>query len=71
MKRNITITGLLPVLGLCLSVPATLHSAENLKINPRLNYNSDSQDGPLITGDRMQDGPAKGKPNYIFIYGEG
>jgi len=59
------------VLGVCLSVTAVLQSAENLKINPRLNYTSDSQDGPLITGDQMQDGPAQGKPNYVFMYGEG
>jgi len=58
-------------LGACLFVSAVLHSAENLKINPRLNYASDSQDGPLITGDKMQDGLAQGKPNYVCMYGEG
>jgi len=48
-----------------------LWGAENLKLNPKLDYSSDSQDGPLITGDHMQDGAASGKPNYIIMYGEG
>jgi hypothetical protein len=51
-----------------MSVP--LWGAENLKLNPHLDYSSDSQDGPLITGDHMEDGTAA-KPNYIIIYGEG
>jgi hypothetical protein len=48
-----------------------LWGAENLKLNSHLDYSSDSQDGPLITGDHMEDGAATGKPNYIIIYGEG
>ena len=44
-------------------------AAENLKLNPKLDYSSDSQDGPLITGDRMSDGAVAGKPNYIIMYG--
>ncbi len=46
-------------------------AGENLKINPRLDYSSDSQDGPLITGDKMDEGAAAGLPNYILFYGEG
>jgi thioredoxin-like negative regulator of GroEL len=45
--------------------------AENLKLNQHLDYSSDSQDGPLIIGDRLDDGAATGKPTYIIIYGEG
>jgi hypothetical protein len=45
-------------------------SGENLKLNPHLDYSSDSNDGPLITGDRMDEGIAAGKPNYIIFYGE-
>jgi hypothetical protein len=48
-----------------------LWGAENLKLNSHLDYSSDSQDGPLITGDHMEDGAAPGKPNYIIMYGEG
>jgi len=46
-------------------------AADNLRLNPKLDYNSDRQDGPLITGDRMEEGIAAGKPNYIILYGEG
>ena len=54
-----------------LALAAGSNAGENLKINPRLDYNSDSQDGPLITGDRMDEGALAGKPNYILIVGEG
>lgn len=54
-----------------LALAARSDAAENLKINPRLDYNSDSQDGPLITGDQMEDGLVAGVPNYILMYGEG
>jgi len=46
-------------------------AADNLKLNPKLDYSSDSQDGPLITGDHMDAGIAPGKPAYIILYGEG
>jgi hypothetical protein len=49
-------------------VPA--HAADNLKLNPKLDYNSDSNDGPLITGENMDAGLAAGKPNYVIFYGE-
>ena len=54
-----------------LALAARSNAAENLKLNPRLDYSSDSQDGPLITGDQMEDGAAAGKPNYVLIVGEG
>ncbi len=54
-----------------LSMAANLRAAENLRLNPRLDYSSDSQDGPLITGDRLEDGAVRGKPNYVFMFGEG
>jgi hypothetical protein len=50
---------------------ATLVAAENLRLNTRLDYSSDSQDGPLITGDHIEDGGEMGKPNYVFMFGEG
>ena len=53
---------------MALSVPG--HAAENLRLNQHLDYSSDSHDGPLITGDRMDQGPAAGKPNYVIFYGE-
>jgi hypothetical protein len=51
---------------------ATLTFAgDNLKVNPKLDYRSDSLDGPLITGDKLNEGVVAGKPNYILIVGEG
>jgi len=48
-----------------------LFAIDNLKLNSRLDYTSDSLDGPLITGDDAQSGFVAGKPNYVVIYGEG
>jgi hypothetical protein len=47
------------------------YAGQNLKLNPRLDYSSDSEDGPLITGDKMDEGAVAGIPNYVIIYGEG
>jgi hypothetical protein len=44
---------------------------DNLKLNTKLDYQSDSRDGPLITGDDTQSGFVAGKTNYVIIYGEG
>jgi|SRR5437868_11823730 len=60
---------LLFAIVLALSIPT--FAADNLRLNQKLDYSSDSQDGPLISGDHLQDGPAAGKPNYVIIYGEG
>jgi len=54
---------------LVLVLPA--FAGENLKLNPKLDYTSDSQDGPLITGEGMDAGFVAGKPAYVIIYGEG
>jgi hypothetical protein len=53
-----------------LSSPLLL-AIDNLKLNSKLDYTSDSLDGPLITGDDAQSGFVPGKPNYVIIYGEG
>ena len=60
------------VLAGCLLVSAMGLSAwGQLKLNPHLDYDSDSVDGPLITGHDTQAGVVTGKPNYVMIYGEG
>jgi len=62
------------ILGAALGVllfAASGRAGENLKLNPHLDYSSDSMDGPHITGDRMADGAVAGIPNYVLIYGEG
>jgi len=48
-----------------------LFGADNLKLNSHLDYSSDSQDGPLITGANLDAGPVTGKPAYVIMYGEG
>lgn len=48
-----------------------LFAGENLRLNPKLDYETDSHNGPLITGEKMLDGLAKDKPNYIIIYEQG
>ncbi len=45
------------------------YAATDLKLNPDLNYSSDSNNGPLITGKNMRDGSInKGKPAYVIFY---
>ena len=50
---------------------SALWPADNLRLNQHLDYSSDSQDGPLITGEHLEGGAAAGKLNYVIIYGEG
>jgi hypothetical protein len=65
--RTIRICALILLFGSFQLLVAT----DNLKLNPKLDYNSDSQDGPLITGDNAQGGAVKGKVNYIIIFEQG
>ena len=48
-----------------------LSQGQRLTLNPHLDYNSDSVDGPLITGNDIYSGVVAGKLNYVLIYGEG
>ncbi len=50
---------------------AAAFAGDDLKLNPHLDYSSDSQDGPLITGTNMNAGFIAGKPAYVIMYGEG
>jgi hypothetical protein len=67
MIKRLMVIGFAAALAMIL--PA--HAAENLKLNQHLDYSSDSQDGPLITGDHLEDGAVAGKPAYAIFYGEG
>lgn len=61
------ITGLLLLLFVVQSEIS--HVATDLKLNPSLDYTSDSNDGPLITGEQLSDGSLKkGTPAYIIFY---
>ncbi|HKQ33657.1 MAG TPA: hypothetical protein VJV40_10640, partial [Thermodesulfobacteriota bacterium] len=55
---------------LLLAGPAGVaQAATGLKLNPSLDYTSDSNDGPLITGEHFSDGSlSKGTPAYIIFY---
>jgi hypothetical protein len=70
MRSKFFISAICVVAFLVADFGVELRAAENLKLNPRLDYLSDSEDGPLITGDRMSDGAVASKPNYIIMYGE-
>jgi hypothetical protein len=60
------------LLALVFLLATTLPSfaGEKLKLNPHLDFDSDSQDGPLITGNQMEAGMVAGKPTYVIMYGE-
>lgn len=62
---------MLPLLLLLIVCGLPSWAMDNLKLNPKLDYTSDSLDGPLITGDDAESGFVAGKPNYVIIYGEG
>ena len=59
------------VLFTILLAASNFWAADNLHLNQHLDYSSDSQDGPLITGEDLQGGTVADKPNYVIIYGEG
>jgi hypothetical protein len=61
-----------PLLAFAVLLATTLPSfaGEKLKLNPHLDFDSDSQDGPLITGNQMEAGMVAGKPSYVIMYGE-
>ena len=60
----------LAILALAAVVAANAFAADDLRLNQRLDYSSDSADGPLITGNHFGAGVQSGQPNYIIIYGE-
>jgi hypothetical protein len=72
MRYFRTGVGITALLGWVLVFNAALLAQNQpLTLNPHLDYNSDSVDGPLITGNDSQGGVVSGKPNYVMIYSEG
>jgi hypothetical protein len=61
---------LIALCSIMLTMTLPTHAAENLKLNQHLDYTSDSHDGMLIDGDRLEVGPVSGKPTYAIFYGE-
>ena len=66
-----SMTTMLLRVALLLSLSSQVFGIDNLKLNSKLDYSSDSLDGPLITGDDARSGFLSGKTNYVIIYGEG
>lgn len=66
-----TMKNVVRLLCLLLLAAPTLFAIDNLKLNPHLDYGSDSLDGPLITGSDAQAGFVSGQPNHVIMYGEG
>lgn len=68
MYRNSVLFALLITLTMFI-VQVQAYAATSLKLNPDLDYSSDSNDGPLITGDNLTDGVIHpGKPAHIIFY---
>lgn len=69
MYKKTLVLSLLVALVFSLVRVSVGHAATDLKLNQRLDYTSDSNDGPLITGDDMSDGVVNsGKPAYVIFY---
>jgi hypothetical protein len=67
MKMYFALVGLF----LSLSTTQPLSAIDDLKLNTKLDYTSDSLDGALVTGSDAKSGFVPGKINYVIIYGEG
>jgi hypothetical protein len=65
------IARLTTILFLAAGFAGVSRGADNLRLNAHLDYSSDSHEGPLITGDHMDEGAVGGRPNYLIFYGEG
>src|SRR5579863_9613590 len=66
MLRYRLITAFMSVLFL----PVFIMGADNLVLNPRLNYERNNYQGPLIQGDNMLESVKPGMVNYIVFYAE-
>ena len=69
MVKKLLNVPLITIVFAALSLSTPVFAATDLKLNPDLNYSSDSNDGPLITGKNMKDGTInKDKPAYVIFY---
>ena len=60
---------LLALAALVLATPLFLNAADNLVLNPKLDYSEhNKRQGLLFTGDHMDEGLVEGKVNYIYFY---
>ncbi|MGH9328317.1 MAG: thioredoxin domain-containing protein [Terriglobia bacterium] len=61
---------LILLFALALTLPVFAAGAENLVLNPHLNYKKNNHQGPLITADNMMESLKPGVPNIIIFYAE-
>lgn len=61
---------LVAALAFALLLPSFLMGAENLVLNPKLNYKKNGMQGALIMGDNMMETVKPGVPNFIVFYAE-
>jgi len=61
---------ILTALAVALMLPIAAVSADNLALNPHLNYTKNNHQGPLIAGDDMMGSVKPGMTNYIVFYAE-
>jgi hypothetical protein len=57
-------------LMLIVAAPVVLRGADDLRLNPNLNYKKNGHQGPLIFGEHMEDSTKPGMVNYIVFYAE-
>jgi hypothetical protein len=61
----------IPAFVLLFLIPLELAAADNLRLASNLDYSDhNKKQGPLITGDHLDDGIVDGKPSYVFFYFE-
>jgi hypothetical protein len=70
VKLGSALLGTASILAALIFQAPRAFSAENLTINPKLDYKSDSNDGPLIYGKNLDDGSLHpGKPAHVLFTG--
>jgi hypothetical protein len=55
---------------LLLCAGGLLRAADNLRLNPNLNYEKNGWNGPLIKADNINDGLNPDRVNFIFFYAD-
>ncbi len=64
MRKHFLVTAVL------VALPSLLTAADNLRMNPHVDYMKNGVQGPLILGDNMDEVVREGVPNFIIFYAE-
>jgi len=68
-KRSARYLLLLASFGFIASCTSSF-AADDIKVNPHLDYNSDSNDGPLFNSKNSDVGIRDGIPNYVIMFSD-